>query len=100
MQHEPEAASAHTERSFRALQRAGFFVHHTSGSHYILKHPDRPILRVTVASHNRDLKRRTLEPIVEQSGLSVEEFLKFLSRHAMLVSPEFFEAQLPFMRDA
>jgi predicted RNA binding protein YcfA (HicA-like mRNA interferase family) len=26
----------------RALKRAGFFVHHTSGSHYILKHPDNP----------------------------------------------------------
>lgn len=62
----------------RALQRTGFLVHHTSGSHYILKHPDRPILRVTVAFHNRDLKRRTLESIVEQSGLSVEEFLTFL----------------------
>lgn len=62
----------------RVLQRAGFFVHHTSGSHYILKHPDRPTLRVTVAFHNRDLKRRTLESIVEQSGLSVEEFLTFL----------------------
>ena len=62
----------------RALQRAGFFVHHTSGSHYILKHPHRPTLRVTVAFHNRDLKRRTLESIVEQSGLSVDEFLTFL----------------------
>ncbi|NGZ60700.1 MAG: hypothetical protein CV081_09400, partial [Nitrospira sp. LK265] len=40
--------------------------------------PDQPILRVTVAFHNRDLKRRTLESIVEQSGLSVEEFIKFL----------------------
>ncbi|MBS0181208.1 MAG: type II toxin-antitoxin system HicA family toxin [Nitrospira sp.] len=66
------------EEVLRALQRAGFFVHHTSGSHYILKHPDRPTLRVTVAFHNRDLKRRTLESIVEQSGLSVEEFLTFL----------------------
>ena len=40
----------------RALQRAGFFVHHTSGSHYILKHPDKPNLRVSVAYHNKDLK--------------------------------------------
>jgi len=62
----------------RALERAGFVVHHTSGSHYILKHPDQPTFRVTVAFHNRDLKRRTLESIVEQSGLSVEEFLTFL----------------------
>ena len=54
----------------RALHRAGFVVHHTSGSRDILKHPDQPILRVTVAFHNRDLKRRTLESIVEQSGLS------------------------------
>ncbi|CUS32448.1 type II toxin-antitoxin system HicA family toxin [Candidatus Nitrospira nitrificans] len=66
------------KKVLRALQGAGFFVHHTSGSHYILKHSDQPTLRVTVAFHNRDLKRRTLESIVEQSGLSIEEFLKFL----------------------
>jgi predicted RNA binding protein YcfA (HicA-like mRNA interferase family) len=25
----------------RALQRAGFVLHHSTGSHYILKHPDK-----------------------------------------------------------
>ncbi len=29
----------------RALERGGFFVHHVSGSHTILKHPHRPALR-------------------------------------------------------
>jgi len=62
----------------RALQRAGFFVHHTSGSHYILKHPARPELRVTVALHNKDLKRKTLASIVEQAGYSPEEFIRLL----------------------
>jgi predicted RNA binding protein YcfA (HicA-like mRNA interferase family) len=62
----------------RALQRAGFFVHHTSGSHYILKHPSKPELRVTVAYHNKDLKRKTLASIIEQSGLSIEEFRQLL----------------------
>ncbi len=62
----------------RALQRAGFYIHHTSGSHHILKHPDRPKLRVSVAYHNKDLKRRTLQSIIEQAGLTAEEFLKFL----------------------
>jgi predicted RNA binding protein YcfA (HicA-like mRNA interferase family) len=62
----------------RALQRAGFFVHHTSGSHHILKHSDKPGFRVTVAYHNRDLKRRTLESIIEQAGLTAEEFLEYL----------------------
>jgi len=33
----------------RALQRAGFFIHHTSGSHHILKHPSKAELRVNRA---------------------------------------------------
>src|ERR1700741_365589 len=44
----------------RGLRRAGFFVHHTSGSHHVLKHPGKLHLRVTLPFHNKDLKRRTL----------------------------------------
>jgi predicted RNA binding protein YcfA (HicA-like mRNA interferase family) len=62
----------------RALQRAGFFIHHSSGSHYILKHPNSPQRRVTLPFHARDLKRGTLFSIVEQSGLSTEQFLDLL----------------------
>lgn len=62
----------------RALERGGFFVHHVSGSHYILKHPHRPALRITLPFHRTDLKRRTLQSIVEQSGVSIEAFLELL----------------------
>jgi len=62
----------------RALQRAGFVIHHTSGSHYILKHPAKLGARVTLPFHNRDLKRRTLESILEQAGLTHDEFLRLL----------------------
>lgn len=62
----------------RALKRAGFFIHHTSGSHHILKRPSKFQLRVTVAYHNKELKRKTLASIVEQAGFSEEEFLKLL----------------------
>ena len=62
----------------RALQRAGFFIHHSTGSHHILKHPDKPALRVTVAVHNKDFKRKTLASIIEQSGYTPEEFIKLL----------------------
>jgi predicted RNA binding protein YcfA (HicA-like mRNA interferase family) len=62
----------------RALQRAGFFIHHTSGSHHILKHPSKAELRVTVPFHNRDLKRKTLASIIEQAGHTPEEFIKLL----------------------
>ena len=62
----------------RALLRAGFFIHHISGSHYILKHPAGPGLRVTVPYHNKELKRKTLASIIEQAGYSPEEFVKLL----------------------
>jgi predicted RNA binding protein YcfA (HicA-like mRNA interferase family) len=59
-------------------QRAGFYIHHTKGSHYYLKHPDKPELRVTLPFHGADLKRRTLTSIIDQAGLSVEAFLELL----------------------
>ncbi len=59
----------------RALERGGFYVHHVTGSHYIMKKGGQ---RVTVPYHGKDLKPRTLASIVEQSGLSVEEFLDLI----------------------
>jgi predicted RNA binding protein YcfA (HicA-like mRNA interferase family) len=34
--------SVSAARLIRALQRAGFFVHHVTGGHYVLKHPIGP----------------------------------------------------------
>lgn len=62
----------------RALERSGFIVHHTTGSHYILKHPHQPYLRVTLAFHRKDLKRKTLETIIKQAELTTEEFIAWL----------------------
>jgi predicted RNA binding protein YcfA (HicA-like mRNA interferase family) len=59
----------------KALERHGFFVHHVTGSHYILK---KDSLRVTVTYHNKDLKPGTLASILSQAGLTVEEFLDLL----------------------
>ena len=66
------------KRLIRALERAGFSVHRVTGSHYILKHPVKPTLRVTVPFHNRDLKRGTLQSIVKQAGFTNEEFLNLV----------------------
>jgi predicted RNA binding protein YcfA (HicA-like mRNA interferase family) len=62
----------------RALKRAGFYLHHTTRSHYYLKHAEKPTLRVTLPWHNRDLKRGTLESIIEQGGYTIEEFADLL----------------------
>jgi predicted RNA binding protein YcfA (HicA-like mRNA interferase family) len=64
--------------ALRALQRSGFYIHHSTGSHHVLKHPDKPALRVTVPIHNKDLKRKTLASIIEQAGYTVEEFIDIL----------------------
>jgi predicted RNA binding protein YcfA (HicA-like mRNA interferase family) len=63
------------KRVIRALERHGFSIHHTSGSHYILK---KEKLRVTVPYHDRDLKPGTLRSIIEQAGLTVEKFSELL----------------------
>ena len=59
----------------KALGRNGFYIHHTTGSHYILKKGN---LRITVPYHNKDLKPGTLASIVKQTGLTVEEFIDLL----------------------
>lgn len=62
----------------RVLERAGFVVHHVSGSNYILKHPERAGLRVTLPWHNKDLKRGTLRSVIEQAGYTIDQFVDLL----------------------
>lgn len=68
-----------SRRLLRALERAGFVVLRTRGSHHILQHPDDPRRRVTVPVHRgRDLPTGTLRNILRQAGLSVEALLELL----------------------
>ena len=63
----------------RALLRAGFFIHHQTGSHAQLRHRAKAHLRVTVPRHDRfDLPRPVLRSILRQAELTVEEFLGWL----------------------
>ena len=59
----------------RALQRAGFAEHRQRGGHKIFKKGN---LRVIVPNHSRDLKKGTVRNIIEQAGLTVEEFVELL----------------------
>jgi predicted RNA binding protein YcfA (HicA-like mRNA interferase family) len=64
----------------RALQSAGFYIHHQTGSHARLLHPTRAELRITVPIHNNDVPAKTLKSIIRQAGFTVDEFLTLLSR--------------------
>lgn len=66
-------------RVLRALERAGFVVHHQRGSHAQLRHPSKPHLHVTIPRHDRfDMPRSVLRSILRQAELSEEEFLELL----------------------
>jgi predicted RNA binding protein YcfA (HicA-like mRNA interferase family) len=62
----------------RALERAGFVISRSSGSHCRLVHTVDPARKVTVPIHAADLKRGTLRAIISQAGLSVAEFVDLL----------------------
>jgi predicted RNA binding protein YcfA (HicA-like mRNA interferase family) len=57
----------------RALERAGWYLHRVRGSHHIMKAPDGR--RVSIPVHgNRTIPIGTLEGIIEQAEMSVQEF--------------------------
>ena len=60
-----------------ALLRAGFMVHRTRGSHYILKDV-RTGRRVTIPYHRQELAPKTLRSILRQAGVSAEMFSRLL----------------------
>ena len=64
--------------AIRALERAGFVVSRTSGSHCRLIHPGDPARKVTIPVHTGDLRRGTLRGIIAQAGLTVSEFITLL----------------------
>jgi predicted RNA binding protein YcfA (HicA-like mRNA interferase family) len=70
--------SVKPDRLIKALGRAGFYVHHVTGGHYVLKHPDRPHARLVVPHHSGDVKRGVLRSILQQAELTVDELSKLL----------------------
>ena len=52
-------------------------VDHQTGSHMILRQKDDPHRRITVPNH-RELAKGTLRAIINDAGLTVEEFLDLL----------------------
>lgn len=63
----------------RALERAGFVCVRSKGSHRVFEHPANRSRRTVVSDHRgKDIPRGTLHDIVEQAGLTVEEFIALL----------------------
>lgn len=71
----PRLPVARPKEVIKKLKKVGFIVDHITGSHYILYKVSHPTT-VTVPMHNHDLKPWTINSILDQSGLTIEEFLK------------------------
>ena len=56
----------------RILQKKGFLLDRSSGSHQIWLHPDSR-KRVIIPMHNKDLPKGTLYSILKQAGLNKDE---------------------------
>jgi predicted RNA binding protein YcfA (HicA-like mRNA interferase family) len=60
-----------------ALRKAGFEIDHHTGGHAILYKEGHPN-PITVPIHAKDIKLGTLQSIIDQAGLTREQFLKLL----------------------
>ncbi len=61
----------------KALRKVGYEPDHQTGSHMILRHKYPPHRRLTVPNH-REISKGTLKTIIEQAGLTVDEFVSLL----------------------
>jgi len=74
----PKLANLKPREVVRALQRAGWSIHETTGSHVQLKHREKPG-RLTVPYHERfDLPKHIIKSIIRQAGLSNQQFFDLL----------------------
>ena len=63
----------------KGLIRAGWYLHHSRGSHFYYRHPGYPGKQITLPIHAGEvIPQKTLKSILEQAGLSLEEFRKLL----------------------
>ena len=77
----PKIPPTKTKHVINALLKAGFYIHHQTGSHVQLRHETKPSLRVTVPRHDRfDLPPFVINSILKQANLLRNDFLKFLKK--------------------
>jgi predicted RNA binding protein YcfA (HicA-like mRNA interferase family) len=73
----PKLPAIKPRQIIRFLEKNGFVLDHTSGSHYIYYHLSHR--RGVVPQHNRDLPKGTLMSMLREAGFTREELIAFLS---------------------
>jgi len=61
------------------MLNAGWFLHHSRGSHFYYRHGDKPGKQITIPIHAGEvIPQKTLRSILEQADLTMDEFVKLL----------------------
>ena len=60
-------------RLVRALQKKGWYVDRSRGSHVIMRKDDKPGTKIVVPIHTRPVKPGTLSNILKKADISKEE---------------------------
>jgi predicted RNA binding protein YcfA (HicA-like mRNA interferase family) len=68
----PKLPSFTPQKIIRILEKKGFLLDRSKGSHHIYYHPETK-RRVVVPLHKKDLPKGTLFEILKQAGLQKEE---------------------------
>jgi len=68
----PKLPSLTPKKVVKILEKDGFRLDHSSGSHMVFFHPEKR-RRVVVPFHRRDIPRGTLMSILKQAGIEKEE---------------------------
>ncbi len=61
----------------KILSKLGYYKDHQTGSHIILRHSNPPFRRLTIPNH-REIAKGTLNAIIEDAGLTRDEFLSLM----------------------
>ena len=69
----PKLPSLTPRAVIKILEKDGFILDHSPGSHFVYYHPDKK-KRVTVPFHRKDIPKGTLVSILKHSGIDLEEW--------------------------
>ena len=75
----PKLPQITPRKLLKVLEKRGFQIDHTTGSHFILYEP-KTKKRAVIAYHSKDLPKGTLMSIINEAGISRKEFVELLKK--------------------
>ena len=66
------------QRLVKALEKVGWYIDRSHGSHVILRKENRPGVRVVIPVHSKPIKPGLLNNILKDAELSIEEIKELL----------------------